>query len=1443
MQARVTRRQLLEGLAILLAATACSAPPTFPDDPTPGPSGDGVVDGYLVTAPRVLRSGQATAVAVSLFHGDRAASGPVSLALTRDGQTLAIASGPAVGHATLSLALPSLPEGDYQLEVRGPGFQDRAPVRVEDGTLVFVETDKPVYKPGQTVHIRLLALDPTLRPASGTAVVEVQDAQGIKVFKRTVTVDDFGLATLDLPLSSEPNLGVWKVKATLGRRSSQVDVRVERYVLPKYEIRLDLKQEWALASEPISGTVAAEYSFGKPVKGEVELVASRFVGSWQEYARVAHPIDGRTTFTLPPVRYAAGSPQGRGLAHVRLEATVREQATGYVEQTSRLITVAAAPVALRVIPESGTFKPGLPLSLLVVAETPDRKPVDASVQLALTYQLDAGAPGQRAAPPAAATHREDRQVSTRNGLAALRTIPPPNAISLTISPSAPNASGARTTVRAGFSPSGSFIHVEPVAAPGRAPNAAYQVGETARFVVAATRATPTIFYEVLARGQVLFADVARGNEIAFTVAPLMAPAARLLVYQVLPNGEVAADFLPFAVQGSYPHPVELTVERPEARPGDELEVRVQTRGAARIGLAAVDRSVFILAEGRLNLEQVFATLERLYLQPQAELHEAEPLGGPLPARPGAPPVPANVGRFAAPGGLSGLSLPGARETFAHAGVLVLTNRTVPEGRALQPARDRVMLAAPAARAAVAPTPAPAAPTVAEGAARDAAEQAAALAEVERVRQLFPETWLWATLTTNAADRAAQRVTVPDSITTWMLRAVALSKRDGLGVAEAQLRVFQPFFVQVDLPYAAVRGEELPARVALYNYQPIAQEFQVALEAADGFDLLDPQTQTVAVGPNEVGAASFRLRPTRLGVRTLKVTARSRGAADAIVKELLVEPEGVQREVVENLVLGGGAARTLRLSAPPNAVPDSARAYLTLTGSVLSQTIAGLEQLLRMPFGCGEQNLVLFAPNVFVARYLKETGQEKPEVLAKAEKLMLTGYQRQLTYRRSDGSFSAFGQQDPAGSLWLTAFVLKTFAQAKELVFVDDAVLASARGWIGQQQRADGSFEPVGFVHHQELLGGLRGKTALTAFVAVALKEAGDDAASGRAARYLEGQLDRTEDPYSLALLTYALALARSARASAAQEKLLRRARESEAGLFWGDPGPQPLGGVASGAAEPAPPSQPPLPPRPAPTAAIETTGYAALALLQLGDRANAARAVRWLATQRNAFGGYGSTQDTIVALQATAAAAATSRADVDATVAVRAPGFARDLRVTADNADVLQVIELPVGGAVTVEARGRGQVLAQSVLRFNLPAAEERRRSAFELDVRYGAEQVEVNDLISVTASVRFTPPEPVAAGMVVLDVAVPTGFAPETPTLDAALQREPKLKRYDLAGRKVVFYLEDLRPEERLTITFQARALYPVRAQAVASQAYSYYRPEWRGESLGGALTVRGRA
>ncbi|MCJ7520647.1 MAG: alpha-2-macroglobulin, partial [Dehalococcoidia bacterium] len=538
------------------------------------------------------------------------------------------------------------------------------------------------------------------------------------------------------------------------------------------------------------------------------------------------------------------------------------------------------------------------------------------------------------------------------------------------------------------------------------------------------------------------------------------------------------------------------------------------------------------------------------------------------------------------------------------------------------------------------------------------------------------------------------------ITTWMLRAVALSKEKGLGIDEAQLIAFQPFFLKADLPYSAIRGEEFPLKVAIYTYLDEPQDVLVEIEGGDWFELLDNPGKTVEIAANEVGGVEFKIKPKKLGINEVKITARSTEAADAVIKTLIVEPEGVAREVVENLVLSAGSAEFADTFIPQLVVADSGRAYIAVTSSYLTQTLDGLEGLIQMPFGCGEQNMIVFAPDVFITKYLEESGQLKPEIMAKAEKLMITGYQRELTYRHSDGSFSAFGESDEEGSLFLTAFVLKCFSQAEDLIYIDDSILDEAGDWIISHQNADGSFDTVGFVCHEEMMGGLKGKNALTAYVAIALLEAGEKAAADRAVDFLEGELDGIEDAYTTALVTYALELAGSERAADAYGKLLELAQEDENGLHWGD------------VIEPLPWDEgekllPRGPVMPNKSVAIEATGYATMALTKHGDAFNASRAAKWLVSQRNAYGGYGSTQDTVVALQALTEYSTGARADVDLTVNIKAGAENRELRIKQDNFDILQVVQIPVNEEVEISVEGKGEAVAQVVTRFNVPEAEQ----------------------------------------------------------------------------------------------------------------------------------------
>ena len=124
------------------------------------------VDGYMALAPSVLRSGQTESISVSLFAGQQPARGTVRLELLDRGVPVAEATGSIEGTGAIPLSVPDIRQGHYQLSVQGPGFHETTSLRVESGDVLFVETDKPIYKPGQDMHIRVLLLDIELKPMS-----------------------------------------------------------------------------------------------------------------------------------------------------------------------------------------------------------------------------------------------------------------------------------------------------------------------------------------------------------------------------------------------------------------------------------------------------------------------------------------------------------------------------------------------------------------------------------------------------------------------------------------------------------------------------------------------------------------------------------------------------------------------------------------------------------------------------------------------------------------------------------------------------------------------------------------------------------------------------------------------------------------------------------------------------------------------------------------------------------------------------------------------------------------------------------------------------------------------------------------------------------------------------------------------------------------------------
>ena len=125
-----------------------------------------------------------------------------------------------------------------------------------------------------------------------------------------------------------------------------------------------------------------------------------------------------------------------------------------------------------------------------------------------------------------------------------------------------------------------------------------------------------------------------------------------------------------------------------------------------------------------------------------------------------------------------------------------------------------------------------------------------------------------------------------------------------------------------------------------------------------------------------------------------------------------------------------------------------------------------------------------------------------------------------------------------------------------------------------------------------------------------------------------------------------------------------------------------------------------------------------------------------------------------------------------------------------------------------------------------------------QLKVVYAAEHIQTDDLVDVNVSVLYSGEEK-TTGMSIVDISIPTGFSVVQETLDKLQKSSANFKRIDVAGRKVVFYLDHFDSGKALDFTFQVKALFPVKADTGASSAYLYYDTKTRGEAPGKPIIV----
>ncbi|XP_028995599.2 CD109 antigen-like isoform X2 [Betta splendens] len=696
--------------------------------------------------------------------------------------------------------------------------------------------------------------------------------------------------------------------------------------------------------------------------------------------------------------------------------------------------------------------------------------------------------------------------------------------------------------------------------------------------------------------------------------------------------------------------------------------------------------------------------------------------------------------------------------------------------------------------------------------------------------------LWLDTNTSGGTWTSGNITVPDGVAS--LRAVGLVMSDNLGLGftpvPRTLTVSKDFSLALNLPSHLVRGEEIELEVNVINHLEKEIEvfvllsqtkaFQFVLETRGNVSVMN--AQKLNVGGLRSVAALFAIRAVALGRMEIMVDAVSAEASDSLVQRVLVKPPGVEQSYSKTLFLElnpdvHATLRAVSFSFPPNVVPGSRRAEAAVVGDILGLSISNLDSLVQLPLGCGEQNMIHFAPSLYILQYLDRSTLDSVEIRSRALTFLAEGYVRQLSYQRADGSFSAFGANDASGSTWLTAFVVRCFLQARTYISVDEGVLAGATRWLLSRQGPRGEFGEAGRLIHTEMQGGAAdgGPVALTAYALVALLE--DDAFVDTysanvslAQKYLEAQVaGGAVGNYSLSLAAYALALANSPAAGAALSQLHARADLADDARTWSSSAGRAPGDWRVRSAQ------------------VEMVAYVLLALFRRGSLVEGIAQLKWLSGQRDHLGGYGTTQDTAVALQALACYAAFSGANaIDLKLNVSSPTspFASPFSINSTNYRTCQRKEINADRDVTLDIsmEGRGFAIFQLNAFYSLEGdafaqsqATDKEAFSLAVGVTDGGDRI----LLAICTRLKDSQVIP-HTGMVILDVGMLSGFS-----LSGAVAQTGLIRKVEALPDKVILYLESLNKTD-FCIRLQMVTPYKIaHLQEAVVQVYDYYEPTRR--------------
>ncbi|KAK7097061.1 hypothetical protein V1264_004093 [Littorina saxatilis] len=726
-------------------------------------------------------------------------------------------------------------------------------------------------------------------------------------------------------------------------------------------------------------------------------------------------------------------------------------------------------------------------------------------------------------------------------------------------------------------------------------------------------------------------------------------------------------------------------------------------------------------------------------------------------------------------------------------------------------------------------------------------------------QILPETWLWDSVVLKDKSQNV-KLDVPEVPSIYVISAFSVHPEDGLSVApeSVELLAIKRLFFSLEVPPRVVRGEDVcMTAVTLYtDKDPVEASLtldknstafdnvMIRRKAGGKFKLTRKSVPVVVnlgtLQTNDRKTSVFCVNPKIIGNIFVQASLKKgKKFEDRQMQEMKSLPLGVKRThgypILMEIENGNTFTSTVNLDVPTGFEEDSLMVAFQVSGNLLGITAENLRNIVRLPSATGDQNVVNFAPAVYVYKFLKNTNGLNNRMDRRTKMFLLTALQSQLKSTRSDGSFSAFGKKDKAGSVRVTAAFVKSLVQAAALgdnvVTVDNYLVSRAVYWLERQQNVDGSFKEPGRDAHNKLKSG---SIELTSFVAIALQEVKIsfydrmssfyqgrlNSALQQAVKYVEKNLEGCgNDPYAASIVAYALGLTGSSKAGDALKTVESLATTQGQMKFWSIPR------VVKQTNYEWYRDTNPL--------SIEATSYAVLAMLLKGSVTDALPVFRWLNEQRQPYGGFITLHDTLVGFEALSKFTSVnfdgaSPVEIEVSWSCGSTGTVRTTTMTIKKSSVgdLQEVILPIEDgeyphSVTVKAKSSSKtrvfVFGQVFLYYNLARDTVKQSFSAVSTVTKNTAKAFV-----VTTCVRRTTTT-VSSSPVISKIAFPSGY-----DIDRQGSDFGAAGHVEFLERKAILYYASLGTEDECSVLRMRMTKGSVaNNKPVPVRVFDLYRPD----------------